>query len=111
MATFVYYPRLDQKQAQYVYDGIRQWFKDNPERDYCQCENFRVRRDHVKEDILAQCETGVKIKEEIVNKDFTKSLPKKPKAVKKVAKKTAPKATTKKTAVKKSTKKVVKKTK
>ncbi len=63
MATFVIYSLLDQKSAQYCYDGIKKWFKDNPDRDDCQTETFKVRRGHLKEDILQHCEKGVVLKE------------------------------------------------
>lgn len=77
MATFVVYSKLSQKEAQYAYDGIRKWFKDNPDRDDCVTETFTVRRDHIKEDILAAAEKGVKLTEAAKNKSFKKSLPKK----------------------------------
>lgn len=77
MATFVVYSELSQKEAQYTYDGIRKWFKDNPDRDDCVTETFTVRRDHIKEDILAASKKGVKLTETAKNKSFKKSLPKK----------------------------------
>jgi hypothetical protein len=98
---FVVYSLLSKKEAQYAYDGIRQWFKDNPDRDTCQTESFSVRRDHIKEDILASSVKGTVLEDSPKNKNFKASLPPKktkpkakPKAkklVKKVAKKAAKK--------------------
>ena len=95
MATFVYYPLWDQKTAQYCYDGIRQWFKDHPDKDVCKTVSCAIRRGSIKEDILKNSEKGVSLSEDPENKDFTQSLPKdeKPKKkAKKTAKKTAKKA-------------------
>lgn len=74
--TFVYYPLLSQTQAQYTYDGIREWFKNNPGRNECQCEGFTVRRDHIKEDILKESVPNTFLSEIPENDDFSKSLPK-----------------------------------
>jgi hypothetical protein len=93
MGTFVIYNLLTQVEAQYTYDGIRQWFKDNPDRNDCKTESVSVRRDHVKEDILKNAEAGAILKEDAQNSNFTKSLPKKTKKAKKVKK--AAKTTTK----------------
>ena len=102
MGSFIVYNLLSQVEAQYTYDGIRQWFKDNPDRASCKTETFTVRCDHVKEDILKNSEVGVILQEDPQNDDFAKSLPKK--TTKKVKKVKQAAKTTKKT--KKATKKV-----
>jgi hypothetical protein len=91
MATFVYLPLWTQKEAQYAYDGIRQWFKDNPNKDVCKTESCAIRRASIKEDILENSEKGVVLQEDPKNKDFKKSLPEDEKPAKK-AKKSAKKA-------------------
>jgi hypothetical protein len=80
MATFIVYSLLTQKEAQFAYDGIKKWFKKNPDRDDCATETFTVRRDHIKDDILKHSDKGVVLKEKAVKK-------KPKKATKKVAKK------------------------
>lgn len=109
MGTFVVYNLLSQIEAQYTYDGIRQWFKDNPDRTDCKTETFTVRRDSIKEDILKNAEAGTTLQEDPQSGNFAKSLskktakkPKKATKVKKAAK------TSKKT---KKTKKAAKKAK
>jgi len=94
MATFVVYNSLYQIEAQYTYDGIRQWFKDNPSRTECATETFMVRRDHIKEDILENSEAGTTLQEDATNTNFEASLPKKKakKNKKKAAKKAAKKS-------------------
>lgn len=82
MATFVYYALLNQKDAQYCYDGIRKWFQDNPDRVDCQTETFKVRRGHLKEDILANSEKSVVLKEKSGKKPIKKKAPKKVKKTK-----------------------------
>lgn len=81
---FVVYALLTQKEAQFAYDGIKKWFKKNPDRDDCITESFTVRRDHIKEDILKNSQKGVVLKEKTTKKK-----------VKKAPKKTAKKATKK----------------
>ena len=100
MATFIIYPLWTKKRAQFCYDGITQWFIDNPDRDDCNTESCTIRRGHVKEDILKNSVKGVVLKEP--------KLKKKP--AKKAAKKTSKKAPAKKT-VKKPAKKTIKKVK
>jgi hypothetical protein len=99
MGMFVYYPLWDQKTAQYCYDGIRKWFKDNPNKNECKTESCTIRRASIKEDILENSEKGVVLQEDPKNKDFKKSLPedekpakKTKKPAKKAAKKTAKKS-------------------
>jgi hypothetical protein len=83
MATFVIYARLNQKDAQYCYDGIKKWFQNNPDRIDCQTETFKVRRGHLKEDILQHCEKGVVLKEKGGKKLTKKSVKKAKKAARK----------------------------
>jgi len=68
---FVMYSLLTPTQAQYAYDGIRQWFKDNPSKDECITESFTAHRASLKEDILKNSEAGTVISEEEV---FSKSV-------------------------------------
>lgn len=84
MATFVVWSLLTQKEAQFAYDGIRKWFKKNPDRDDCVTETFTVRRDHIEEDILKNSEKGVKLVDKA-----KKKKPAKKKVAKKSVKKTA----------------------
>lgn len=77
MGTFIFYSLLDQKSAQYCYDGIKKWFKDNPDRDDCQTETFKVRRGHIKADILQHCLEGVVLKEKGAKKPVKKKVTKK----------------------------------
>lgn len=69
--TFIVYNLLTQSEAQYAYDGIRQWFKDNPSKNKCVTETFVVHRDSIKEDILKNSEKGTVISEEEV---FSKAV-------------------------------------
>jgi hypothetical protein len=54
--------RLAQTEAQEAYTAIQKWFKENPDRKDCQTEDFVVRRDSVKEDILEHSVIGVELK-------------------------------------------------
>ncbi len=83
MATFIVYSLLTQKEAQRAYTGITKWFKQNPDRDDCKTETFTVRRDHIKEDILANSEKGVRL----VDKPAKKKAAVKKKATKKTSRK------------------------
>ena len=72
---FIVYSLLNQKEAQYAYDGVRNWFKNNPDKKVCRTEYFSVRCDHIKEDILSQSEKEVLLQENPQNKCFNASLP------------------------------------
>lgn len=76
MTMFVIYARLNQRKAQYVYNAIKKWFKNNPDRIDCQTETFKVRRDHLKEDILEHCEKGVKLTDKPTKKKPAKKTKK-----------------------------------
>ena len=70
--TFIVYNLLSPTEAQYAYDGIRQWFKDNPNKKECATESFVVHRDSIKEDILKNSEAGTVIsEEEVFGKEVT----------------------------------------
>lgn len=83
---FVVYELLNQKEAQFAYDGIKKWFKQNPDRDDCKTETFTVRRAHIKEDILKHSKKGVVLKEKATKKKPTKKTAKKTKKAAKKAK-------------------------
>jgi len=70
--TFIVYNLLTPAEAQYAYDGIRQWFKDNPNKKECATEAFVVHRNSIKEDILKNSEAGTVIsEEEVFGKEVT----------------------------------------
>lgn len=52
-------PKLTQSEANEAWPRLKQWFADNPHRDDCQMEVALVRRAHMKEDFLLECEDGV----------------------------------------------------
>jgi len=59
VGSFIVYNLLTQSEAQYAYDGIRKWFKDNPKRKICKTETFVVNRSSIKKDILKNSEPGI----------------------------------------------------
>jgi hypothetical protein len=63
MSTFVIYARLSQIEANVGYEGITKWFTANPKRRICNCDYFKVRRNHVAEDLLKHSKEGVTLEE------------------------------------------------
>ena len=57
--TIVIFPKLTQAEASAAWPRLKKWFADNPDRIDCQMEVAVVRRSHMKEDFLLECEDGV----------------------------------------------------
>lgn len=52
MALLIIPPKLSQEEAEINITLIEEWFKQNPERDVCYTDEFDVRRNHVREDVM-----------------------------------------------------------
>ena len=48
----IIFQKLGQKQAQDVYNMAKRFFKENPRRRVAHTDLFKIRRAHIKEDIL-----------------------------------------------------------
>ena len=44
--------KLTPEEAELNIKGIEQWFKDNPNRRMCRTDLWKVRRGHVREDVM-----------------------------------------------------------
>lgn len=62
MGTFVLYSPIDQKTATKSWKGLKEWFRNNPDRTDCVTERGTIQRKTLKKDFLRQCEKGVKLK-------------------------------------------------
>lgn len=61
----VVFSKLNQKDAQKAYEGIKNWFSVPPGRrkQVCNTEMGPIRKTHIKEDLLNKCEDGVVLKD------------------------------------------------
>ena len=63
MTTFIVMNKMNQKEAQDNYDGIKKWFENNPKRRVCRTDCFKVRRKYIKEDILKHSIADIELKD------------------------------------------------
>lgn len=52
----IVYRKLTKQEAEDNIAAIEQWFKDNPKRNICRTDLFKVRRNHVREDVMEHAE-------------------------------------------------------
>lgn len=59
----IVYMLLTQKEAVESFKNLKKWFKNNSKRRVCNTDRGKVRRNHLKEDFLKYCKSGVKLKD------------------------------------------------
>ena len=49
----VIFPKLTKKEAEKNIKDLEEWFRNNPRRKVCHTDLFKVRRSHIREDVLS----------------------------------------------------------
>ncbi|MEK6879799.1 MAG: hypothetical protein AABY22_09345 [Nanoarchaeota archaeon] len=59
--SFILFNKFNKKDAKKLLTDMEEWFKNNPKRRVCYTDLFKIRRNHIKEDILKHCLPEVKL--------------------------------------------------
>jgi hypothetical protein len=54
---------LSKRDGQKTYTALKKWFKNNPNRRICVTDLGKVRKSHIKDDLLKFCVDGTKLKD------------------------------------------------
>ena len=52
MSSFLIFKKLTQQEAEETISQLEKWFKENPKRKICRTDLFKVRKNHVREDVM-----------------------------------------------------------